>query len=70
MRQSGSPILAMLGDRAGRVRPKAIGLCVVLGVANLLAWLWAFGSFHTYPLLLAALSRMASGCGTRSMRIT
>jgi high-affinity nickel-transport protein len=54
----------MLGDRAGRVRPKVIGLCAVLGSANLLAWLWAFASFHAHPLLLAT-CLIAYGLGLR-----
>jgi high-affinity nickel-transport protein len=51
-------------DRGDRVRPKVIGLYAVLGVINLLAWLWAFASFHKHPLLLAT-GLIAYGFGLR-----
>ena len=47
------PPYAVFDDRASHVRPKVIGLYIVLIAANLLAWVWAFAAFHGYPLLLA-----------------
>jgi high-affinity nickel-transport protein len=58
------PILAMFDDRAEHLRPKVIGLYAILGLANLLAWLWAAASFRNHPLLLAT-SLIAYGFGLR-----
>jgi high-affinity nickel-transport protein len=55
---------AVFDDRASHVRPKVIGLYIVLIVANLLAWVWAFAAFHGYPLLLAT-ALIAYGFGLR-----
>ena len=54
----------MLDDRADGVPAKVIGLYAVLGLANLLAWLWAFASLHNHPLLLAT-CLIAYGFGLR-----
>src|SRR5271167_1195835 len=51
-------------DAANLVRPKVIGLYMVLIAANLLAWAWAFAAFHGYPLLLAT-GLIAYGFGLR-----
>jgi high-affinity nickel-transport protein len=51
-------------DRAKNVRPKVIGLYLVLIAANLLAWAWAFAAFYGYPLLLAT-ALIAYGFGLR-----
>src|SRR4029077_17292757 len=65
-----SPILAVFHDRAvfpdrdDRVRPKVIGLYAVLGIANLLAWFWAFVLFRNDPLLLTT-CLIAYGFGLR-----
>jgi hypothetical protein len=73
MRQA-SPVFlpyAVFDDRASHVRPKVIGLYIVLIAASLLAWVWAFATFHGYPLLLAmALLPTVSGCGMRSTPTT
>src|SRR5438270_2116025 len=58
------PMLAMFDDRAGHLRPKVIGLYAILGIANLLAWLWAVVSFRDHPLLLAT-ALIAYGFGLR-----
>jgi nickel/cobalt transporter (NiCoT) family protein len=55
---------AVFDDRAGHVRPKVIGLYIVLIAANLLAWVWAVAAFHGYPLLLAT-GFIAYGFGLR-----
>ena len=59
-----SPLYAVFDDRASHVRPKVIGLYVVLIAANLLAWAWTFAAFHGYPLLLAT-GFIAYGFGLR-----
>jgi nickel/cobalt transporter (NiCoT) family protein len=51
-------------DAANHVRPKVIGLYIVLIAANLLAWAWAFAAFHGYPVLLAT-ALIAYGFGLR-----
>ena len=58
------PMLAMFDDRAGHLRPKVIGLYAILGIANLLSWLWAVVSFRDHPLLLAT-GLIAFGFGLR-----
>src|SRR5215472_15686613 len=65
MRQSRSAFpRAVFDDRAKNVRPKVIGLYLLLIAANLLAWAWAFGAFYGYPLLLAT-ALIAYGFGLR-----
>jgi high-affinity nickel-transport protein len=44
------PIL--LSDGATDVRPRALGIGLVLAVANLAAWLWALAAFAGQPVLL------------------
>ena len=46
------------------VRPKVIRPYIVLIAASLLAWVWAFATFHGYPLLLAT-ALIAYGFGLR-----
>src|ERR1700758_1512287 len=58
------PPRAIFDDRATAVRRKVVGLCIILIAANLLAWAWAFASFHGYPLLLAT-ALIAYGFGLR-----
>jgi len=58
------PPRAIFDDRAIAVRPKVVGLFLILIAANLLAWAWAFASFHAYPLLLAT-ALIAYGFGLR-----
>ena len=65
MRQSRSAFpRAVFDDRAKNVRPKVIGLYLLLIAANLLAWAWAFGAFYGYPLL-SATALIAYGFGLR-----
>ena len=65
MRQSRSALpRAVFDDRAKNVRPKVIGLYLLLIAANLLAWAWAFGAFYGYPLL-SATALIAYGFGLR-----
>ena len=66
MRQA-SPVFlpyAVFDDRASHVWPKVIRLYIVLIAASLLAWVWAFATFHGYPLLLAT-ALIAYGFGLR-----
>jgi nickel/cobalt transporter (NiCoT) family protein len=58
------PPYAVFDDQASDVRPKVIGLYVVLIAENLLAWAWAFAAFHGDPLLLAT-GLIAYGFGLR-----
>ena len=58
------PRPAVFDDAANHVRPKVIGLYMVLIAANLLAWAWAFAAFHGYPFLLAT-ALIAYGFGLR-----
>jgi len=58
------PPRAIFDDRATAVRRKVAGLCIILVAANLLAWAWAFASFHGYPLLLTT-AFIAYGFGLR-----
>ena len=63
-RRPAFPRPAVFDDAANHVRPKVIGLYMVLIAANLLAWAWAFAAFHGYPLLLAT-ALIAYGFGLR-----
>jgi high-affinity nickel-transport protein len=56
--------LTVFDDTACRLRPKVIGLCSGLILANGLAWAWAFAAFHDRPLLLA-MGLIAYGFGLR-----
>ena len=58
------PRPAVFDDAANHVRPKVIGLYMVLIAANLLAWARAFAAFHGYPFLLAT-ALIAYGFGLR-----
>ena len=58
------PPREIFDDAASRVRPKVIGLFIILIAANLLAWAWAFAAFRAYPLLLAT-ALIAYGLGLR-----
>jgi high-affinity nickel-transport protein len=57
-------MLAIFDDGADRLGPKVIGLYTALLVFNLLTWVWALASFHSYPLLLAT-ALIAYGFGLR-----
>jgi high-affinity nickel-transport protein len=43
---------SLLSDDAADVRPRLVGITVVLIVANLSAWLWALAAFGGQPVLL------------------
>src|SRR5271167_4884190 len=58
------PPRTIFDDAANHVCPKMIGLYMALISANLLAWAWAFATFHGYPLLLAT-AFIAYGFGLR-----
>jgi nickel/cobalt transporter (NiCoT) family protein len=63
-RRSAFPRREIFDDSADHVRPKVIGLYVLLLAANLLAWAWLFAAFHGYPFLLAT-ALIAYGFGLR-----
>lgn len=54
----------VLSDDAGNIRGKVIGIYVVLAVANIAVWAWAFVTFRDYPLLLGT-SLLAYSFGLR-----
>jgi high-affinity nickel permease len=56
--------LAIFDDCCASVRFKIFVLYGVLIAANLLAWAWAFASFHDYPLLVGT-ALLAYGFGLR-----
>jgi nickel/cobalt transporter (NiCoT) family protein len=58
------PSLAIFDDCRAVVRRKIFALYGVLIAANLLAWAWAFASFHGYPLLVGT-ALLAYGFGLR-----
>jgi nickel/cobalt transporter (NiCoT) family protein len=39
-------------DEGGSLRPRIIGIYLLLIGANIAAWLWALSAFHDYPVLL------------------
>ena len=45
-------IASAFSDRPRSLRATVLGLALVIGAANLLAWLWALMAFHDYPVLL------------------
>jgi nickel/cobalt transporter (NiCoT) family protein len=45
-------VRSLLSDGAGDVRPRLLGIGLILIVANLSAWLWALAAFAGQPVLL------------------
>jgi high-affinity nickel-transport protein len=46
------------------LRHNVIGICSLLILFNILAWVWAFSAFHAYPILMGT-ALMAYGFGLR-----
>lgn len=57
-------ISRIFDDGAQNMRGSVLGIYAVLTVATLAAWLWAFLSFHSYPVLLGT-ALLAYGFGLR-----
>jgi high-affinity nickel-transport protein len=57
-------VSSAFSDRPRSLRAAIIGLAVVIGGANLLAWFWALAAFHDYPVLLGT-AFLAYGFGLR-----
>ena len=55
---------SIFSDRPRSLRATALGLALVIGVANLLAWFWALVAVHDYPVLLGT-AFLAYGFGLR-----
>jgi nickel/cobalt transporter (NiCoT) family protein len=55
---------SIFSDRPRSLRATALGLALVIGMANLLAWFWALVAFHDYPVLLGT-AFLAYGFGLR-----
>ena len=55
---------SIFSDRPRSFRAAVLGLALVLGGANVLAWLWALAAFHDYPVLLGT-AFLAYGFGLR-----
>jgi nickel/cobalt transporter (NiCoT) family protein len=55
---------SIFSDRPRSLRATALGLALVIGTANLLAWFWALVAFHDYPVLLGT-AFLAYGFGLR-----
>ncbi|MGB8352577.1 MAG: HoxN/HupN/NixA family nickel/cobalt transporter [Chthoniobacteraceae bacterium] len=51
-------------DQPGDVRFAIVGIYVLLGVANIAVWIWAYAAFHAHPLLLG-MALLAYGFGLR-----
>src|SRR5579862_7273791 len=51
-------------DRATDVRSSIIGIYLILAVANIAGWAWAYIVFHTHPVLLGT-ALLAYGFGLR-----
>jgi nickel/cobalt transporter (NiCoT) family protein len=51
-------------DRPRSFRGAVVGLALLIGAANLLAWFWALAVFHDYPVLLGT-AFLAYGFGLR-----
>jgi nickel/cobalt transporter (NiCoT) family protein len=56
--------VSIFSDRPRSLRATIIGLAVIIGGANLLAWSWALAAFHDYPVLLGT-AFLAYGFGLR-----
>ncbi len=57
-------LASIFSDRPRSLRATALGLALVIGAANLLAWFWALIAFHDYPVLLGT-AFLAYGFGLR-----
>src|SRR5579863_529108 len=57
-------IASIFSDRPRSLRGTVLGLALVIGAANLLAWVWALAVFHDYPVLLGT-AFLAYGFGLR-----
>jgi len=57
-------LASIFSDRPRSLRATALGLALVIGAANLLAWFWALVVFHDYPVLLGT-AFLAYGFGLR-----
>ena len=57
-------LASAFSDRPQTLRAAIIGLALVIGAANLLAWFWALAAFHDYPVLLGT-AFLAYGFGLR-----
>jgi nickel/cobalt transporter (NiCoT) family protein len=57
-------LASIFSDRPRSLRATALGLALVIGAANLLAWFWALVAFHDYPVLLGT-AFLAYGFGLR-----
>ena len=42
----------MFNDISENIRNKVIGICILLIIANIAAWVWAIVAFHDFPVLL------------------
>ncbi len=42
----------LFNDKSENVRGKVIGIFILLLIANISAWIWAFITFHNFPILL------------------
>ncbi|HWE74575.1 MAG TPA: HoxN/HupN/NixA family nickel/cobalt transporter [Stellaceae bacterium] len=57
-------LASIFSDRPRSLRATALGLALVIGGANLLAWFWALIAFHDFPVLLGT-AFLAYGFGLR-----
>jgi high-affinity nickel-transport protein len=57
-------LASIFSDRPRSLRATALGLALVIGAANLLAWFWALIAFHDFPVLLGT-AFLAYGFGLR-----
>ncbi|HEX3971809.1 MAG TPA: HoxN/HupN/NixA family nickel/cobalt transporter [Stellaceae bacterium] len=57
-------LASIFSDRPRSLRATALGLALVIGAANLLAWFWALVAFHDFPVLLGT-AFLAYGFGLR-----
>jgi nickel/cobalt transporter (NiCoT) family protein len=55
---------SLFSDEGTNLRPKLIGIYVLLVAANVAAWLWALTALHNYPVLLGT-STLAYTFGLR-----
>jgi nickel/cobalt transporter (NiCoT) family protein len=42
----------LFNDQSEKLRPKVVGIYILLIVANCAAWVWAIAAFHDFPVLL------------------
>jgi high-affinity nickel-transport protein len=57
-------IARIFGERTRELRTAVLGIYVLLIAATLVAWAWAFASFHAHPVLLGT-ALLAYGFGLR-----